>query len=79
MKWTIVKFASDVVWSEYFLTDPKDGVDISQSASATYAGKAAELSPRYTSFELAVAECNKINTQNPSGHYDVCKLIEDAK
>ena len=73
--YTIVKYAGRVSWEFHFVTNPKFGVSKDQSAHSSFSGKAAGLKESYPTFDSALNDLNRINTDNPSGDYAICPLF----
>ena len=74
MKYTIVKHA--LRWKSLgFPEDPaKSGVDITDSAHASYTGSQLGVSETYDSKSLAQLACRRMNKSNHSGAYAVCPI-----
>ena len=70
----IVKHAG-VGWKHHFDKDPKQGAHISFSATSTYTGQKLGIQLAYFNREQALADCLRMNEDNPTGNYAVCPVL----
>ncbi|MDA3821869.1 MAG: hypothetical protein PF450_04550 [Bacteroidales bacterium] len=74
---TIVKYADDVYWHFHFERDPKEtGVLLSMSMYTTYVGNLNRIKQMYSDPDEAEIHCRRLNADNPSGGYGVCRIID---
>lgn len=74
---TIVKYAADGYWENYFEEDPKKvGVGPCDSVMGTYTAQFCGMEPYYMDASDAKFMCDSMSSVNPCVGYAVCPLID---